>query len=90
MLFGFCQPLDFDFPFAHKPYLADLFIFSSGLNACHLAMRRRDGQGDGPAAYAAIFNVLLAPDRAVNDHFDLLPTVRALDECSLKTSHGLA
>jgi len=59
---------------------ADLLIFGLALDAHHFAVRRHHGQGDRSAAYAAIFDVLLTLDRAVDDYFDSLTAVGALDE----------
>jgi hypothetical protein len=64
--------------------MAGSFIFSPGLNAIHFTGRCKHQQGDGTAANAAILNVLLASDRAINDHLYLLAAIWALNECGLE------
>lgn len=62
-------------------------IFSPALNTFHHARRRNHHQSDRPTANAAILNVLLPPDRAINNHLDLLAAIWTLNKFGLKILH---
>jgi len=56
-------------------------IFHAPLDTDHRALGRLHGDDDGPATDAAIFDVFLTPDRAVNENLDLLTAIRTPEEC---------
>ena len=52
-----------------------------------VAARRYDGNHDGLAADAAVLDVLLARDRAIDLQLDLLYAIRALQEGGFQVGH---
>ena len=66
-----------------------LIIQAARINAGDPVLIRCCGDGDRPAAYAAVFDILLMFYRTVYGDFDCFAAIRALDCVELQSGHGV-
>ena len=70
-----------------RPSAKGSLILTPSLNACNCALGNNDRNSYWSAAYAAILDVLLLLNGAVDNNLNLLPAVWALNKCGLEILH---